>query len=156
MVGEMNMLNLHKIWIEQCEAARGIENEFGIVAAMEYLVGEKFMNYLDAAERDADFRAEIPAFVAEIKKIFEPWQIAEYLDKAGWTEPFDPSLYDEDDEDYDPEEIEMERKDNVRRVAKEMLLIERARDGCWGTISQPGKENRNEHQPPDKSPSCLA
>jgi hypothetical protein len=98
------------------------------VPAIRYLVGEKFMNYLDAAERDADFRAELPAFVAEIKSIFERWQIAEYLEKAGWTESFDSSLYDEDDEDFDPEDIEMERKDNIRRVAKEMLLIERAKE----------------------------
>src|SRR5262245_51561421 len=126
------MLNLHKIWVEQCEAARGIENEFGTIPAIKYLVGEKFLNYLDAAERDADFRAELPAFVAEIKKIFEPWQITEYLDKAGWTEPFDASLYDEADEDYDAEEIEMERQHNIRRVAKEMLLIERAREWLLG------------------------
>ena len=82
-------MNLHKIWIEQCEAARGIEAEFGTQQALTYL-GEKFLNYLDAAERDADFRAEIPAFVAEIKDIFEPWQLAEYLDKARQREPFDP------------------------------------------------------------------
>lgn len=118
-------LNLHKIWVEQCDAARGIENEFGTVNAMKYLVGEKFLAYLQAAERDPDFRAELPAFVAEIKTIFEQWQLAEYLAKAGWTEPFDESLYDEDD---DPEEIEMEREDNVRRVANEMLLIERAKE----------------------------
>jgi hypothetical protein len=122
------MLNLHKIWVEQCEAARGIENEFGTVPAMKYLVGEKFMNYLDAAEKDAEFRAELPAFVAEIKTIFEQWQLAEYLEKAGWTEPFDPSLYDEDDEDYDPEEMEVERNDNLRRVANELLLLERAKE----------------------------
>jgi len=122
------MLNLHKIWIEQCEAARGIEDQFGTVDAMKYLVGEKFMHYLEAAEKDAEFQAELPAFVAEIKTIFEQWQLAEYLEKAGWTEPFDPSLYDEDDEDYDPEFIEMERKDNLRRVANELLLIERAKE----------------------------
>jgi hypothetical protein len=123
-----SLMSLSKIWIEQCEAARGIEDEFGTVNALKYLVGEKFLHYLEAAEKDAEFRAELPAFVAEIKKIFEPWQLAEYLEKAGWTEPFDPSLYDEDDEDYDPEFIEMERKDNVRRVANEMLLIERAKE----------------------------
>lgn len=117
---------LHKIWIEQCEAARGIENEFGTVNALKYLVGEKFLSYLQAAEKDADFRAEIPAFVAEIKTIFEPWQLSEYLEKAGWTEPFDPSIYDEEDED--PGFIEMERRDNVRRVANELLLIERAKE----------------------------
>jgi hypothetical protein len=37
-------------------------------------------------------------------------------------------LYDEDDEDYDPEEIEMERKDNLRRVANELLVLERAKE----------------------------
>jgi hypothetical protein len=126
------MLNQHKIWVEQCEAARGIENEFGTVPAMKYLVGEKFLNYLDAAEKDTDFQAELPAFIAEIKKIFEPWQIAAYLDKAGWTEPFDASFYVEADEDYDAEEIEIERKDNIRRVAKEMLLIERAKEWLLG------------------------
>lgn len=130
------MLNLHKIWIEQCDAARGIEAQFGCVPAIKYLIGEKFLSYLDAAETNADFRAEIPSFVAEIKKIFEPWQIAECLDKAGWTEPFDPSLYDEDDEDYDPKEIEMESKENIRRVAREMVLIERAREWLLGDDQQ--------------------
>ena len=126
------MLNLCKIWIEKCEAARGIEDQFGTVSAMKYLVGEKFLQYLDAAERDAEFRAELPAFVAEIKTIFERWQLAEYLEKAGWTEPFDPSIYDEDDEDYDPEFIEMERKDNLRRAANELLLLERAKEWLLG------------------------
>ena len=60
------------------------------------------------------------------------WQIAEYLEKAGWTEPFDPTLYDEDDDDFDAEEIEMERKDNIRRVAREMLLIEQAKEWLLG------------------------
>ena len=118
-------MDMVKIWIEQCDAARGIEDEFGSVDAMKYLVGEKFLQYLDAADKADEFRAELPAFVAEIKTIFEPWQIAEYLEKAGWTEPFDPSLYDEED---DPEDIEMERKDNIRRVAREILLIERAKE----------------------------
>jgi len=59
-------MELHKIWTEQCDAARGIEDEFGTLNALRYLVGEKFMHYLDAADRDADFRAELPAFVAEI------------------------------------------------------------------------------------------
>ena len=120
------MLNLHKIWIEQCAAARGIEDQFGSVDAMKYLVGEKFIHYLEAAERDAEFRAELPAFVAEIKTIFEQWQLAECLEKAGWTEPFDPTFYEEEGEDA--EFIEMERKDNLRRAANEHLLLERAKE----------------------------
>lgn len=120
------MLNLHKIWIEQCDAARGIKDHFGTERAMSYLVGEKFLQYLDTAESDAEFRAELPAFVAEIKTIFEQWQLAEYLENAGWTEPFDPSIYQEEDDT--PEIIEMERKDNLRRVAREILLLEQAKE----------------------------
>lgn len=52
------MESLHKTWIEQCEAARGIEDEFGTDRALKYLVEEKFINFLEAAENDADFRAD--------------------------------------------------------------------------------------------------
>ena len=112
----------HKIWIEQCEAARDIEAEFGTQQSLSYLVDEKFINFLEAAEDDPDFRAEIPDFVAEIKTIFERWQLAEYLEKARQTEAFDPSVYD------DAEEVEMERQSELRRSAAELLLVERARE----------------------------
>lgn len=116
----------HKIWIEQCGAARGIEDEFGTPKALDYLIGEKFINFLEAAEDDAKFRAEIPAFVAEIKSIFEPWQLAGYLEKARKTEPFDPSVYD------DAEEADMQRKMELGRSAAELLLVERAWDWLLG------------------------
>ena len=32
---------LHKIWIEQCEAALTIKDRYGLKAAFDYLVGEK-------------------------------------------------------------------------------------------------------------------
>jgi hypothetical protein len=117
-------MELCKIWIEQCEATRGIEDEFGTDRALSYLIGEKFLNYLEAAERDADFRAKIPAFVAEIKKIFERWQLAEYLKKARQTEPFDSDDY----EGEDPEDIEVEREADIRRSANELILVERAKE----------------------------
>ena len=115
-------MELHKIWIEQCEAARGIEDEFGTQQALKYLVEEKFINFLEAAEHDAEFRAEIPAFVAEIKDIFEPWQLTDCLERARQTEPIDPADYD------DPEEAEMEMQDELRRSAADLLLVERARE----------------------------
>lgn len=118
-----------KIWIEQCEATRAIEGEFGTPNALDYLIGEKFLNFLQAAENHADFRAEIPAFVAEIKRIFERWQLAEYLEKARQTEPFDPSLYEDDD---DPEEMEMDRQDDIRRSARDLLLVEQAKEWLLG------------------------
>ena len=115
-------MNSHKIWIEQCEAAKGIESEFGTQKALSYLVDEKFINFLEAAENSPEFRSEIPDFVTEIKTIFERWQLAEYLEKARQTEPFDPSVYD------DTEEAEMERQSELRRSAAELLLVERARE----------------------------
>jgi hypothetical protein len=115
-----------KIWLEQCEAARRIENDFGTPQALDYLIGEKFLNFLEAAETQAEFRAEVPAFVAQIRTLFEPWQLAEYLERARQTEPFDPSVYE--DEDYDAEDVEMERQAELRRSASDLLLVERARE----------------------------
>jgi len=83
-----------KIWIEKCDAVRMIEDEFGTDKALRYLIGENFLDYLEAAERLPDFRAEIPAFVAEIKTIFKPWLLAEYLETARQTEPSDPDIYE--------------------------------------------------------------
>ena len=120
-------MDFHKIWIEQCEAAKGIEGEFGTQRALDYLVGEKFLNFMEAAENDPNFRDEIPAFVAEIKGIFEPWQLAQYLEAARETEPFDPALFEDDDE-TEPEEIEDLRKEDIRRCTRDLLLVEQARE----------------------------
>jgi hypothetical protein len=115
-------MKLCKIWIEQCEAAKGIEDDFGTDKALTFLIGEKFLNFLEAAETDAEFRAEIPAFVVEIKDIFEQWELSQYLEIARQTERFDPSLYD------DAEEAEIERRVDLRRSANDLLLVERARE----------------------------
>jgi hypothetical protein len=126
----------YKIWVEQCEAARGIEDEFGTQQALDYLVGEKLLNFLEAAETNSDFRAEIPAFVGEIKSIFERWQLAQYLEKARQTEPFDPSLFEprsdpelgEEEIEFDAEEVEDMRRDDIRQCTRDLLLVERARE----------------------------
>lgn len=119
-------MELHKFWIEQCEAAKGIEAEFGTDKSLDFLIGEKFIDFIDAAETDADFRGEIPAFVAEIKTIFEPWQLAEYLEIARQSELFHPDVYD------DEEEAELERQLELRKSAAELLLVERARAWLLG------------------------
>jgi len=118
----------HKVWIEQCDAARRIEDDFGTDKALDYLIREKFLNFLEVAETDTGFREEIPAFVAEIKTIFEPWQMAQCLETARQSEPFDPSIY----EDEDPEDVEMHRQDDLRRSARDLLLVERAREWLLG------------------------
>jgi hypothetical protein len=133
-------MELHKIWIEQYEAARNIKDDFGRQKALDYLVGEKFLNFLEAAETDADFRAEIPAFVAEIKNLFERRQLAQYLETARETEPFDPALFEprqhsvlgEEEIEYSADEVEGLRKDDIRQCTRDLLLVERAREWLLG------------------------
>ena len=125
----MRKMKPHEIWREQCEAARRIEDEFGVPNALSYLVGEKFLNFLEVAESNPEFLAEVPAFAAEVKTIFESWQLTEYLETARQTEPFDPDLFDEDE---DPEIVEMERQDEIRRSARDLLLVEQAREWLLG------------------------
>lgn len=70
----------HKIWIEQCEAARGIRDSFGTEKALGYLLGEKLMNFIRVANTNPDFAKELPNFIAEIKIIFESWEVREYFE----------------------------------------------------------------------------
>lgn len=130
------MTEPNKIWIEQCEAVENIEAEFGTQKALDYLIGEKFLNFLEAAETHADFRAEIPDFVGKIKTIFERWQLAPYLETARETEPFDPELFEPRDHpilgkeeiEFEAEEIGDMRKDDIRQCTRDLLLVERARE----------------------------
>ncbi len=68
------------IWREQCRAAEGIREKFGGEKALGYLVGEKLLNFVRAAELYPEFEEELPGFVADIKSLFQPWEIAEYLE----------------------------------------------------------------------------
>ena len=74
------MIEFHKIWIDQCEAARDIREGFGPEKAIGYLIGEKFLNFLEASDRHPEFAAELPRFVEEIEQIFGPEEILAYLD----------------------------------------------------------------------------
>jgi hypothetical protein len=70
----------HKIWIDQCEAAEGIRENFGSLKALDYLVGEKLCSFLMAAESEVLFAAEVPAFVAKLRRLFTAEEIHGYLD----------------------------------------------------------------------------
>jgi hypothetical protein len=69
----------HHIWREQCDAARSIKERFGTKKALGYLLGEKLLSFLRASNAHADLAADLPGFVAEIKTIFEPYELRGYL-----------------------------------------------------------------------------
>jgi hypothetical protein len=73
------VIEFHKIWIDQCEAARDIREAFGLEKAIGYLIGEKFLNFLEQADKDPTWAAEVPAFTESIKQIFTREEIADYL-----------------------------------------------------------------------------
>lgn len=120
-------IEFHKIWMDQCEAAEGIRDHFGLENALEYLIGEKLFSFLMVSEQDADFAREIPAFVDEIRRIFTAAEIRDYLDhleRAKFLAPRDPEL-DADDLD---DEIEGEPwHENPVMGAEELLRFSRVR-----------------------------
>lgn len=67
------------MWTEQCDATTGIRNAFGPQQALNYLIGEKFLDFIEAAEKDENFRGELPAFADRVRTLFEPTEITAYL-----------------------------------------------------------------------------
>ena len=62
--------------------------------------------------------------------------MAQYLETAREAEPFYPGLFEprlhsllgEEEIEYDGEEVEDMRKDDIRQCFRDLLLVERARD----------------------------
>ena len=73
----------HRIWIEQCNATANILNNFGVQPALHYLVGEKFLDFLESAETNDDFEDELAGFADRVKGVFDQSQLAEYLVPPG-------------------------------------------------------------------------
>ena len=120
----MSKIEFHKIWIEQCEATEEIKDRFGLKDAIRYLVGEKFLNYLQASETRPEFAAEVPKFAGRVKEIFEPHEIRKFLEAAAKERTADT---DEDWPFDDLEDAEVEPRDVVGEAEK-VVLIERAKE----------------------------
>ena len=114
-----------EIWTSQCGAALGILDDFGTEKALGYLIGEKFLNSLEAAEHDPEWRAEIPDFAAEIKEIFKPWQLTEFLDTPRRLGALGHTA---DDEGHRAFRARMEEGDTVREDARNLMLLEWAKE----------------------------
>jgi hypothetical protein len=108
-----------------CEAARGVEDDWGREKAMGYLIGEKFLNFLERAETDREWRQAIPTFVAEIKTLFEPWQLAEFLDTPRLLGPLGHTV---GEEGYRMLRAEWEEEERLRDDARNLMLLEWAKE----------------------------
>jgi hypothetical protein len=119
-------IQFHKIWIEQCEATKGIRDRFGMKSALDYLIGEKLFHFVQAAEQHPEFATELPAFLAEIERLFKPEEIRAYLDhleRTKYLAPEEPAFdLDELEADEDEEWLE-----NPIMGAEELLRFSRIR-----------------------------
>jgi hypothetical protein len=114
-----------EIITDWCEATRGVEDDWGREKAMGYLIGEKFLNFLERAETDREWRQAIPNFVAGIKAMFEPWQLAEFLDTPRRLGPLGHTI---DEEGYRMLRGEWEEEERIREDARNMMLLEWAKE----------------------------
>jgi len=57
MASGMSGIRFHKIWVQQCRAARGIKRRFGVKSALDDRIGEKLMHFADAAQGHSEFAA---------------------------------------------------------------------------------------------------
>ena len=120
-------IQFHKIWIDQCEATEGIRERFGSDKALRYLIGEKLFSFVQASETDPDFAAELPSFVAEIRRIFSPAEIRHFLDHLERTKFFAPPEPEPDFDDVDDPDDEPWLENPVMG-ARELLRFFRRRD----------------------------
>jgi hypothetical protein len=72
-------MDFHKIWQEQCAAAWKVRERFGVKSALDYLVGEKLLDFAREADRNPEFAVELPRFQAAVWDVFNPYELSGYL-----------------------------------------------------------------------------
>lgn len=83
----MSEVQFERIWIEQCAAARRVKNHFGLANALDYLIGEKLLTFVEVAERRAEFMRELPDFLEEIRAVFSLEETSEYATQLECARP---------------------------------------------------------------------
>lgn len=115
----------HKLWMEQCEAAFGIHERYGLEKALGYLIGEKLIDFVRESENDPLFKNQLPLFVQEVKSIFTKDEIRAYLDAVENTGAEGHVL--------SPEDLEFMREAGVFaedpvRAAQDVLIVEQLKE----------------------------
>jgi hypothetical protein len=117
----------HNIWTEQCAAAEDIRDSFGLENALDYLIEEKLFTFVTIAESDPSFAMELPAFVAEIRRLFSVAQIDAYLDRLEREKFLAPQEPDTENDDPDEDPDQEPWLENPIMGAEELLRFSRVR-----------------------------
>lgn len=122
------MREFHKIWIEQCDAAKGIREDFGLEKAMDYLIREKLLNFIRHSSSYPPFAAELPNFVQGVQEVFAPHEIQSFfenLDQIGVEDQNLPEAYPMDEEEAEWDEPYEGMGEEAVRGAEIVLHMER-------------------------------
>ena len=76
------MIEFHRIWVEQVQAAHHIREDHGVERALGYLVGEKFLSHLRAARTRPEFAGETRAFAVGVREVFGQQELRAWFDSV--------------------------------------------------------------------------
>jgi hypothetical protein len=96
----------------------------GHAEGLGYLVGEKLLNYIRAADSDPSWAAKLPLFAAEIKRIFTADELRAYF---ATTTRVGPAAHVATWEQYETMRDAGAFDDDVVSGAADAVLFERAR-----------------------------
>lgn len=122
-------MTFRSTWIDQCEAAENIREQFGAEKAIGYLVGEKFVTALRYARSHPDLAKEIPEFAARVRKNFETHELTAWFSTVRRLGPLGHTV---SDEEYQVLAATGAIGDNPVSGAEEVLALERARELLTG------------------------
>ena len=100
--------------MEQCEAAGAIKERYELKAAFDYLVGEKLLNFTEAASEHRAFAQELPRFVSAVRQMFSAEEIAAHLARIE---------HEQREFERDQREIEREQRENDDVAQEEEAAI---------------------------------
>jgi hypothetical protein len=123
----MTKYRFQDIWKQQCVAARSIKVQHGILSALDYLIGEKLLTYVDTAVTKPEFARELPRFVSEMRDIFSGEEIRHYLDHLERMAVIeDEGATDEDNSDF--------LKDSAEQLAVKRARFSQLRELLTSTM----------------------
>ena len=92
----------HEIWREQCEAGEAIRVRHGVESAFDYVVGEKLLNFAEAAASHPEFAQALPQFVSRVRGMFAPEDMVTHLKRTEiHRRTMDEAALDDDDPDFE-------------------------------------------------------
>jgi hypothetical protein len=113
-------------WQDYCAVAPGLRSQFGLSAALDYVVGEKLMVFAQTAETDEGFRAELPAFCEGIRGLFTGEEIAQHFESVEDASHVGADLFvgaSEEEMEQLREVAEDEKQDRERRSWVRAMLL---------------------------------